>query len=108
MRSSMEAAEAAAAHRRSIKKRNVLPRRKQRSQMARPFRRPELAEGFGFNLANTFARYVELLPDLFQSMFALAADTEPQANHLLFFRREGFENIRGLIPHVSVDHRIHG
>ena len=104
----MEAAEAAAAHRIGMKKRYVLPRRKQRSQMARPFRRPELAKGFGLNLANAFARYVELLPDLFQSMLALAANTEPQANHLLFFRREGLENVRSLIPHVRVDYRIHG
>src|SRR5438128_2262784 len=76
--------------------------------MPRPFRRAELAKSLGFNLADAFARDVELLPDFFQSMLPLTADSEAQPDDLLFFGREGFENIGGLVAHVRVDDGVHG
>ncbi len=51
--------------------------------MTSAFRRAQLAQGLGFDLANAFARDVELLADLFERMFALAADAEAEADDLL-------------------------
>ena len=52
--------------------------------MAGAFRGAELAEGLGFDLADTFAGDVELLADLFERVFAFAADSETKPNHLFF------------------------
>src|SRR5271170_907559 len=76
--------------------------------MPRAFRRAKLAQRLGFDLPDAFTGYVKLLPDLFESVLALAADAEAQADHFLFFRRQGLQNISGLVAHVRIDHRIHG
>src|SRR5260370_19015345 len=75
--------------------------------MARPFRRTKLPQGFSFDLADALASDIELLTDFFQRMLALAADAEAQTNHLLFFRREGLQDIGRLIADVRVDYGIH-
>src|SRR5277367_2648186 len=75
--------------------------------MASPLRRPKLAQRLGFDLTDTLARYVELLPDLFKSVLALAADAEAQANHFFFFRRQGLQNIGGFVADVRIDYGVH-
>src|ERR1039457_371279 len=82
--------------------------RHQRAQAAGPLGRAQLAECFGFNLADAFARDVEFLTDLFQRMFALAADAEAHADHLLLFGGERLEDASGLIAHVGFDYGIDG
>src|ERR1035437_3197678 len=51
-----------------------LPCRHERAQSAGPFGGAKLAQRFGFDLANSLARHVELLADLLECVFALAAD----------------------------------
>src|SRR5258708_4213407 len=75
--------------------------------MARPFWRPKLAQGLGFDLTDALTGNVELLPNLFQSVLALAADAEAQPDHFLFFRRQGLQDICGLVAHVGIDHRVY-
>src|SRR5579871_1457117 len=69
-------------------------------------RRAELAQGFRFDLADAFARYVELLPDFLERVLAFAADSETQTDDFLFLGRESLQNVRGLIANVGVDHGI--
>src|ERR1035441_8051859 len=76
--------------------------------MPRTFRRAKLAQRLGFDLPDALTGDVEFLTDLFQSVLALAADAEAQPDHFFFFRRQGLQNISGLIAHVGVDYRIHG
>src|SRR5690348_14916674 len=76
--------------------------------MARAFRRAKLAQRLGFDLPDPFARDVELLTDLLESVLALAADAEAQPDHFLLLRRQGLQNVGGLIAHVGVDDCIHG
>ena len=52
--------------------------------MASPFGAAQLPQCFGFDLTDAFACDVELLADLFERMFALAADSETKPNHLFF------------------------
>ena len=68
----------------------ALSRSEQSSQMARPFWRPKLAQGLGFDLTDALAGDIEFLADLLQSVLALAADAEAQPDHFLLFRRQGF------------------
>src|ERR1700682_144279 len=75
--------------------------------MARPFRRPKLAQGLSLDLTDALSSDVELLPDLFQSVLALAADAEAQPDHFLLFRRQGLQDIGGLVPHIGIDYSIH-
>src|SRR5260370_6303867 len=75
--------------------------------MARPFRRPKLAQGLGLDLTDALASDIKLLTNLFQSVLALTADAETQPDHFLLFRREGLQNIGGLVPDVGIDHRLH-
>ena len=48
----------------------------------------QLAQSFGLNLADTFARNVKLLSDLFQSMVGIHAYAETHAQHTFFARRQ--------------------
>src|SRR5215467_6505891 len=89
-------------------KRCCSPRRQQRTKVPGPFRRPELPQGLGFDLADTFSRDVEFLADLFERMLPLAADAETQADHLLFLGRKCLEDVDGFVAHIAVDHRING
>src|ERR1039457_3420622 len=85
-----------------------LPCRHQRAQAAGPLRGAQLAECFGFNLADAFARDVEFLTDLFQRVLALAADAEAHANYLLLFRGERLEDAGRLIAHIGFNYGIDG
>src|SRR5438067_10910221 len=58
----------------------------QGSQAAGALRCPELAQRFSFDLADSLARDVELLPDFFERVFAFAADAEAQPDDFLLFR----------------------
>ena len=69
--------------------RALLPGGEQRTQVPRPLGRPQLTKRLRLDLADALARNVELLTDFFQSVFALAADTETQADDLLLFGRQG-------------------
>src|SRR5579871_6418885 len=76
--------------------------------MASPFRRTKLAESLSFDLTDPLASNVELLPDLFKGVLALAADAEAQPDHLLFLRRKCLQNVGSLVPHIGIDHRVDG
>src|ERR1039457_4593147 len=86
----------------------LLPCRHERAQSACPFGGAKLAKRFGFNLANSFARDVELLADLFECVLALAADAEAHADHFLLLRREGLEDAGGFIADVGFNHGVDG
>src|ERR1700679_1841982 len=75
--------------------------------MTGPFGRAQLAQGFGFDLADALARHVEFLADLFERVLTLAADAETQTDHFLFFGRERFQNVGGFVADVGVDYRVH-
>src|SRR5687768_8668908 len=75
--------------------------------MTRTLRRPQLPQRLGFDLPDALAGDIEFLTDFLERVLALAADTEPQADDLLFFRRESLQDVRRLVPHVRVDNGIH-
>ena len=75
--------------------------------MAGAFRGAKLAESLGFDLTDAFAGYVELLTDLFEGVFALAADAEAETDDLLLFRGEGLENVSGFVADVGFDDGVH-
>src|ERR1700680_3028607 len=77
----------------------VLPRGQQRPQGPGALRRP--------NLADALPRDVDLLPDFLEGVLALAADAEPQADHLLLLGRKRLEDVGGFVADVGVDHRVH-
>jgi hypothetical protein len=41
-------------------------------------------------------------------MLAFAADAETQPDHFLLFRRQGLQNVGGLVADVGIDHGVHG
>src|ERR1035438_4576992 len=86
----------------------LLPCRHEGAEAAGPFGGAKLAKRFGFNLANSFARDVEFLADLFECVLALAADAEAHADHFLLLGREGFEDAGGFIADVGLDHCVDG
>src|SRR5450755_526393 len=75
--------------------------------MTRTFGRAKLAQRLGFNLPDALTGDVKLLPDLFESVLALAADAEAQPDHFLFFWRQGLQNIGGFIADVRIDHCVY-
>jgi len=72
--------------------------------MARPFRGSKLAQRLRFNLTDALSSDVKLLPNLFQSVLALAADAEAQPDHFFLFRRQGLQNIGGFVADLSLIH----
>src|ERR1700730_6386077 len=71
--------------------------------MTSALRGTELTQRLGFDLANPFARDVEFLADLFERVLTLTANSETKPDDLLFFRREGLENVRGLVANIGID-----
>src|SRR5690242_18343184 len=67
----------------------------------------ELAQGLGFDLADALAGNVEFLTDFFEGVLALAADTEAEADNLLFLGREGLQDIGGFVADVGIDDGVH-
>src|ERR1035437_3527834 len=55
----------------------------------------KLAQRFGFDLANSFARDFGLLADRFEAVLSPACDGEAHAGHFLHLRREGLEDAGG-------------
>jgi len=88
-----------------------LTRGHERAQAAGPFGRPQLAQRFGFNLANPLTRDVELLSDLFQRVLALATDSEAHPDYLLLLGGKRFQDACGLVANVGfnygIDRRTH-
>src|ERR1039457_4543831 len=82
--------------------------RHQRAQAAGPLWGAQLAECFGFNLANAFARDVEFLADFFERMLALAADAEAHADHLLLLGGESLEDAGSFVANVGLNYGIDG
>src|SRR3982075_1786217 len=76
--------------------------------MTGAFRRTKLAQSLGLDLTDTLPRDIEFLPNLLQGVLASAADAEAQADHLFFLRRQGLQNVGGLIANVGVDDRVYG
>ena len=48
----------------------------------------QLAQCFGFDLTNSFTRYVELLADFFKRVIGIHIDAEAHPEHLGFTRRQ--------------------
>src|SRR5690606_11265567 len=55
----------------------------------------QLAQRFRFDLADTLARYVELLADFFERVIGIHVDTETHAQYLGFACREASEYLAG-------------
>ena len=74
--------------------------------MTGAFGRAQLAQRLRFYLANTLAGDVELLPDLFKRVLALATNSEAEPDDFLFFWRERLQNVRGFIAYIRIDNSI--
>jgi len=57
-------------------------------QLPAPARVLQLAQRLCLDLANAFARHVELLADLFLRVVGVHADTEAHSQHAFFARRQ--------------------
>jgi hypothetical protein len=67
----------------------------------------QLTQGLGLDLADTLARDLEVLTNLFQGVVALLANAEAHTQDLLLTRSERLEHATGLIFEVVVDDRLH-
>src|ERR1035438_2504132 len=86
----------------------LLPCRHERAQAAGGFGGAKLAKRFGFDLANSFARDVELLADLLECVLALAADAEAHADHLFLLGRARLGDPGGFIADVGFNDGVDG
>src|SRR6476646_1879742 len=66
----------------------------------------QLAERLRLDLADTLARDLEVLADLFERVVALLADAEAHAQDLLLARRERLQHLPRLFGEVHVDDRL--
>ena len=66
----------------------------------------QLAQRLGFDLADTFARDVELLADLFERVVGVHLDPESHAQDLGFTRRQRIEHVFAYVAQGRVDRRI--
>src|SRR5579884_3198668 len=69
---------------------------------------PQLAQRFGFDLADAFAGDGERLPDFFQSMLRSVFKTKAHLDDFFFTRRECTQHLRGLVLEVHVDDGLSG
>src|SRR3954451_18736279 len=67
---------------------------------------PQLAQRFGFDLADPLARYREALADLLERVLAAVAHAEPHLDHLLLARRQRLQHLIRLFLQVQIDHRV--
>src|ERR1051325_8425982 len=79
----------------------------QGAQTASALRRPQLAQRLGLDLPDPLARDIELLPDLFQRVLALAPYAESHPDDLLLLRRECLQNPGGLVADIRLDHGVY-
>src|SRR5438876_1748942 len=77
-------------------------------QLARARRMAQLAQRFGFDLADAFARYGERLPDLFQSVLAAVLQAEAHLDDFFFARSQRAQDLSGLVLQVHVDYSLGG
>src|SRR5713226_10483357 len=68
----------------------------------------QLAQGLGFNLANTLAGDGERPPNLPQRVLRAVLQTKAHLDHLLFTRAEGVQHARRLVFQVHVDGGLGG
>src|SRR5262249_23022233 len=68
----------------------------------------QLAESFGFDLANTLARNREVLADFLESMLAAILETKAHLNNLFLARRQGLQDLRCLLAEIQVDDCLGG
>src|SRR5262249_27288082 len=66
----------------------------------------QLAQGLGFYLADTLARYRERLADLFEGMLGAVFQAEAHLDYLLLAWGERSQHLRGLVFQVYVDHGL--
>src|SRR5665213_1147958 len=66
----------------------------------------QLPQRLGLDLPNTFSRHAELLPNLFQSMVGVHADTKTHAQHAFFARGQRGQNPRGGFAQVGLDRGV--
>src|SRR5580693_6436523 len=64
----------------------------------------QLAQCFGFDLADAFAGYGEALADFFQSVFAAVFEAEAHFDYFFFARRQRAQDLSSLVLEVHVDH----
>src|SRR3984893_6927821 len=67
---------------------------------------PELAERLGLDLPDALAGDREVLADLFQRVLAAVRQAEPRTQNLFVRRREGIEDLVGLLPHGEPDNAL--
>src|SRR6266446_1193986 len=65
---------------------------------------PQLAQRFGFDLADAFAGYGERLADFFQSVLAAVFEAEAHLDDFFFARGQRAQDLSGLVLEVHVDH----
>ena len=69
---------------------------------------PQLAQGFGFDLADALSGYLEALADLFQRVLGAVFQAEAHLDDPLLARRERAQNLRGVLLEVDADDRFGG
>src|SRR5579863_7436553 len=67
---------------------------------------PQLAQRFGFDLADAFAGYGEALPDFFQGVLAAVFEAETHFDYFFFARGQRAQDLSSLVLEVHVDHRF--
>src|SRR5215469_17702139 len=80
----------------------------ERAQPLAPRRMAELPQRLGLDLPDALAGHLEVLTHLLERVVGLLADPEPHPEHLLLARRQGGQNLPGLLGQVHVDHRVRG
>ena len=69
---------------------------------------PQLAQRFGFNLANAFARDGKALPNFLQCVIRFFPDAEAHAENLLLARSQRRQDFAGLLFQAGVHGRVGG
>src|SRR5579859_1731187 len=75
-------------------------------QLAGARRVLQLAQRLGLDLADTFARDRELLPDLLQSVVGVHADAEAHAQHTLLAGRQRRQHAGRGLAQIGLDRRL--
>src|SRR5262244_3829365 len=68
----------------------------------------KFAQRFRLNLADALAGDVEVLPHLFERMFAIDTDAKAFAQDFLFARREGLQDLQRLLLQIELHRRLKG
>ena len=68
----------------------------------------QLAQGLGFDLADALAGDLEGLADFLEGVLGAVLEAEAHLDDALFARRQGAENLRGVLLEVDADDRVAG